>query len=1034
MTGSLLMFRRCGAWIVTLLAAAMPAAATRLPARIFTAADGLGRDAVGCIVPDSRGFLWLCTTDGISRYDGYQFTNYGVSDGLAYRSVNAILETRSGVYLAATDLGISRFDPAARSGSSKRFVSLFLPDGRPPGRVNALLEDRSGVVWCGTDGGVYRIEGVAGGRPVLQFFRFETVGAAAVTSLAEDRYGDLWAGTSVGLCRRRSDGRVEWHNTAASGLPDGMVHAVLADPEGNLWVGTLAGLYQVPISPAAGMPVAVRRYGVRDGLASERIHSLLRSSIDGSIWVGTALALSRLDTRTRGREHFLSYGSDEGLSGRAVLSLGEDRQGNLWAGVDHGLERISRGAFTTYTSREGIGDLSIVQVSSPGVLAVSNQPEGILLHSFEGGRFVSVRPRYPPKMSYFGWGSGQVALRDREGDWWISTGEGLCRFPKAGSLAQLSTTTPVVYTTRSGLRNNEIFRLFEDHRGDLWISTAMGGALTRWDRRRGSFQHYLPTDCPGIASAFAEDQAGNLWIAFSNDVSTGRPSGLLRYRDGRFEQFPIPGDAPSGWILALYVDHSGSLWVGSTDRGLSRIQDPAAARPLVNYCALQGLSSTNVRCITGDPHGRIYIGTPHGVDRIEPASGRIRHFTTADGLPPGVPSGLYCDDAGRIWAATSRGLSMLTATPDRLSDPPRVYITGLTINGEPAAVPEPGVERFSGLQLRPDQRRLRIAFTGTGGAAGESIQYQYRVAGADGEWTAPSAERSVAYAGLGAGRFHFAVRAVTSGGISAVPAEVDLEVLPPVWQRWWFLSPAIAALATLVWAAHRYDLARRLQLEQMRLRIASDLHDDLGARLSRVVILTELVNRRPDGRDPESSHLLTEIADMSRGMVDGLGDLVWAIHPGSDDLADVARRVRRYATEVLEAQGIRWSFDTPPPAAHPALSPEQRRHLLLIYQEAIHNAAKHAKCSSVHLSLACGHGGCAAGIRDDGCGLPDPVPDSGNGLRNLRARAEALGGTLAIASQPGEGTEVTVSFPLKTERGRIGMLFRRTPRSGVNRL
>src|SRR6185369_11970261 len=105
-----------------------------------------------------------------------------------------------------------------------------------------------------------------------------------------------------------------------------------------------------------------------------------------------------------------------------------------------------------------------------------------------------------------------------------------------------------------------------------------------------------------------------------------------------------------------------------------------------------------------------YVGTPHGVDRIEPASGRIRHFSTADGLAAGMISSLYCDDAGRIWAGTSRGLSMLTAVPDRSSVPPRVYITGLTVNGEPAAVPEPGVERVSGLRLRPDQRQVRIAF------------------------------------------------------------------------------------------------------------------------------------------------------------------------------------------------------------------------------------------------------------------------------------------------------------------------------------
>jgi signal transduction histidine kinase len=328
-----------------------------------------------------------------------------------------------------------------------------------------------------------------------------------------------------------------------------------------------------------------------------------------------------------------------------------------------------------------------------------------------------------------------------------------------------------------------------------------------------------------------------------------------------------------------------------------------------------------------------------------------------------------------------------------------------------------------------------VDFVATGAAPGEPIQYQYWLQGADAKWSSPTTERSVSYAGLASGQFRFLVRAVGAAGTAAT-AGLAFEVLPPVWRRWWFLTPAIAMLCGLVWFAHRYDLARRLEVERLRLRISRDLHDDLGADLSRVAILSELVARQTERGPQEASRLLTEIADLARGMVDGLGDLVWAMDPQRDDLPSIARRIRRYASDVLESQGIRWSLDTPQDGELAPFPPDKRRHLLLIFQEAIRNAARHSGAKQVRLSLEVEGGEGVARIADDGCGLPDPRPDSGNGLRNLGARAAALGGTLSMESVRGEGVRVTVRFPISRARGRLGrmrMLFRRSPKTSVNR-
>jgi ligand-binding sensor domain-containing protein len=157
---------------------------------------------------------------------------------------------------------------------------------------------------------------------------------------------------------------------------------------------------------------------------------------------------------------------------------------------------------------------------------------------------VTTRPLYPASMKYFGWGTNQIALRDREGEWWIATGEGLCRFSRVGSIERLAVTPPAkVYTQKDGLPANDIFRLFEDSRGDIWIATV--GAeprLSRWERRTNKIHNYTMSDCPGVATAF-----GNLWIGYSNEVSMRRPSGLLRYRNGSFVFQPLAERSVGSW-------------------------------------------------------------------------------------------------------------------------------------------------------------------------------------------------------------------------------------------------------------------------------------------------------------------------------------------------------------------------------------------------------------------------------------------------------------------------------------------------------
>jgi len=258
---------------------------------------------------------------------------------------------------------------------------------------------------------------------------------------------------------------------------------------------------------------------------------------------------------------------------------------------------------------------------------------------------------------------------------------------------------------------------------------------------------------------------------------------------------------------------------------------------------------------------------------------------------------------------------------------------------------------------------------------------------------------------------------------------LSFEIASPIYSRWWFIALIVAAVAALGYYAYRQRVRRLLEIERVRTRIATDLHDDIGASLSRMAILIEVVKQEGrqsgylKGPGARSAEMLTEIADSARALVDSMSDIVWSIDPGRDELGQVVTRTRQFAADVLDAQGIEWQFIASAEIEKVKLDPEQRRHLFLIFKEALNNIARHAGAKTVSMSLTINRNQLLAEIADDGCGFTPrstetvvavvPKSRGGNGLGNMQARAAELNGTLAIDSSPGKGTRLILSLPLK---------------------
>ena len=388
------------------------------------------------------------------------------------------------------------------------------------------------------------------------------------------------------------------------------------------------------------------------------------------------------------------------------------------------------------------------------------------------------------------------------------------------------------------------------------------------------------------------------------------------------------------------------------------------------------------------------------------ATGRVRTYTTADGLASGALRTAYRDRHGALWFGTTEGISRFLPGGAGGAEGPAVVIQGLRVANRAVPVPAMGLLEAAEIRIEPNEPRLRVDYV----AFDAKARYQHRLQDVN-EWSAPSVERTVLFEGLAPGYYRFQVRGVAEdGAVSRQPAVVYFQVVPPVWRRWWFLTLAAAALAALAYALHRYRMEQLLALERMRLRIAADLHDDIGSSLSQVSMLGELARRSLEGASPATADLIERMAATSRDAVSAMGDIVWSIHPHKDRLSDLVQRMRRFASDVLTAREIELDFLAPPGDAGEAIPLELRRDLLLIFKESIHNAARHSGCSRVRVELAAGQGELRLRVEDNGRGFDPASARAGHGLGTMRTRAQRLGGRLVL--EPGSaGTVISVTVP-----------------------
>lgn len=956
--------------------------------------QGLPDDTVNALLQTHDGYLWIGTAAGLARFDGLVFTVIGdeVESALKGAQITALLEDRrGGLWIGTQDRGAFRL----RGGQVQRFAG---EEGLSDASVTSLAEDSQGVVWVATQGGLKRWEkGRLAAYPLPGVAKGE-----GVVALHAGRSGALWITTRLGVFRLQ-DGQATPFK--AEELPPGRKSEFIGayeDRSGDLWVFGSTFLLNVTQG---------RRFNYfrSQELASSRVWTICEQS-DGTFWVGTS-------GRGLYRFHhglFHAIGVREGLDQSDVRALYADGVGNLWIGTSgNGLARLRAPRVRLVNADQGLNSKKVTAVAG-------DQQGGVWIGTADAGLWHWNGKRAEP----FGGGPPlsritqiQSLCLDPQGAVWVGTwGAGLLEMA-GGRQRRLGTA--------DGLSDDVVLAVTADPAGDgVWAGT-LAGALHRI--RGDKVDTYLTGD--GLTG-----RAILCLLASTNhSLFVGSEGGGLVVWDGaEFSRIAVPPEANGKPIRCLYEDRKGGLWVGTWGAG-------AFCRRGEKWTRLsqrEGLGADNIGHITQDEQGHYWVSTDQNVYRlrageVEALLSGVRQTLTATPVLVGMGlESLKCAQGwpgvapgpnGAAWLATSAELLPLAAQDNRpIEPPPPVILERLLVNGQNRAWTD-----GTPLRLGPGVRSLDFEFTAVNFTAPSKVRFRHKLVNYETDWVEGDTARRAHYGPLPPGEYQFQVIAANAeGGWNDTGANLALVVTPPLWRAWWFLTLSGAAIVAGIWAVARFISTRRLEarlraaeqrhaMERERARIARDMHDEIGSKLTRISFLSE-VARQPGSSNNPARGPVEAIAHTSRELLQALDEIVWAVNPRNDNLEQLAGYLEQHAREYLQATALECVIQVPAQLPPVPLSAELRHNVFLAFEEALNNTLKHAHASRVSVVMKLQPREFVIEVQDDGRGFKamEARGTEHDGLRNMRNRLESVGGDCQVDSKPGGGATVTLRFPL----------------------
>ncbi len=996
--------------------------------RVWTREHGLPDDRVQAVAQTTDGYLWIGTVAGLVRFDGRVFTRFSSADlpELGSDQITVLAADQDGSLWIGTTRNLVRY-----SRQRTRAWTIGTPGDE---EIRGLSAAPGNGVWVATRYAIrYFHDGDWVSVPAIQ-----RNPEPWVHGVAAGPDGRLWHGYGTGL--RRYDPHTDryeagWRAFAEPGLTE---RAVRRGESGTDMLTSQTGAKTVicalwPTGPESCWAYwttgsaytltfwehgAWQRWDVPPPVDLDGRCIPMFADRAGNLW----MSAGRHGLHRFREGEFVRYTRSDGLSDDWILCGLEDREGNLWFGTfAGGLNRWQPQPLQTVLTQEG--------KPLPNTWAVLESQDGAMWIGTDDGLMRKHADRLEQFTTEHGLpGNAVRALaEDGAGRLWVGFG--------GTGLSCWESNRFVNRSLPGGLPANKIRALCSGRDDRLWIGTEeglhvlIGGPQGNCARVEGM--------APSDIRALWEDRLGRLWIGTHG-------AGLWRWADGRLRVFTVADMLAADHVWALCEGGDGVMWIG-TRQGISRLQGDR----IVSLTQQHGLPEPLVNSVVDDSHGRLWFGGDRGIYWVSKeafsavAEGRARRLTVAtygveDGMlvaeTNGQKSGppVWRTRNGRLWFPTPRGAVWFD--PEALVQahaPPQVVIDEVRVAGETVCRDgrwrggQGGAASAGNQWARPAMlpagsgRVLEFAYTAPGFVSPDKTRFCYRLVGHEGDWHDAGTRRVALYANLRPGPYRFEVTACTvHGDRSRSPATLAFRVLPFYYETWWFRGLAVALVLGSVVSVHRWRLhtARRFHalkhqhaLATERARIASDLHDDLGARLSQLVLLSEMLDRQPQD-SPQATRWRRELADNAREAAQAVTEAVWAANPECDRLDHLASFLIQYTERFLAPTNWGCRFDFPSAVPGLPVSATARHAVFLVVKEALHNIVCHARGRTVRVGLALEEDRVVLWIEDDGQGFDgEGAAARGNGLRNMQSRAGHLGGTLRLERVSGGGTRVVLT-------------------------
>ena len=976
------------------------------------ASRGLVRSCLGALM-----VCWLAQVfPGLG--DGrFEITNWQIEDGLPENTVLDVARTPDGFLWIAGTGGLARFD-----GKAMKVFDRSLSEDLPADRVSRLAVGRSGRLWLVAGEALLWLEAGAF-RKVADL---PDLSDPNFGGLAEDRSGNLVVLVSAGTVMRVSSTGTVSELPLPAEFDAGELTHIIGDAEGEVWISNGRKLWRIEEDRLALIgtleDTITGLLAGRDGrlncrLADGDMVELVNGRIRGRRLAGGLRATPRLVDRLgnlwmlddqlwveqRGRvRELLLLESNRVITIHALVADGD---GNVWVGTEnHGLFRIVPRAIRTIVSPDG----------DSHVVSLKSTHDGFLWLATESGKFAGIKDDNWLPWTVF---TKHRALlySSRNENYYGLDGLGLSRLIKRTSS-----------TTLVGSSVTNITALFEDRSGRIWMGTRAEGVELFADEQFISLETASGLNDTTVTS-FAQGTNGAVWI--------GAQNGLYRAAGEEVRRFSEEDGYAGGGVRTLLRDRRGTIWIGTEGQGLVRWRDGSFA----SIDSSQGLFDDTVSQILDDDRGFLWLGGNRGVSRVAVAevnqvldagSGKIagRQFQAADGMrnaqcsSGAFPSCLKTGD-GQLWFSTVDGV--VNIDPYSVLEepaPPPVHITGLKIDGEAwrpddsatdilgSGIPQQTNQVVRKIRIPAGSRRVEIDYAGISLQAGAPIKYRTRLIGFDQEWNDMAERRVATFTGLRPDTYRFEVMAVRGAGTNSIPAVLSLTVEPEFYETSSFRVAVAVGILLLVYGWYAVQRQRIRHVEDIRQRIARDLHDEVGANIGAITLLSGIAAEEQKGGS-EGAEAVSEIREVAQKTAQVLREVVWFVNPEFDTMGDLVTHMETMARRMFPEQRVDFQSEVEVPQFK--LDLEFRRSFFAIYKEAIHNIVKHAEAAEITIVVAAGKNRLRFRLIDDGKGFDLNLKGEGNGLKNMRARAKEMGGEMDIRSERGSGSSLSLDVQVR---------------------